>query len=117
MNSIKRRRYHVTRSPHLHRQAGVHGQALWRYIKSMALPLRRDIWANHLPILLPKSGEVNTYVHIWVYKDAADRATKRAAMQADPDWQMYLQKSGEAGYLLAQRNNLMNPAPFAPLNH
>ncbi|MEA2740682.1 MAG: hypothetical protein QOH05_3989, partial [Acetobacteraceae bacterium] len=66
--------------------------------------------------LITESGEVNTYVHIWVYKDAADRAAKRAAMGADPEWQVYLQKTGEAGYLIGQRNNLMNPAPFAPIN-
>ncbi len=29
--------------------------------------------------LITESGEVNTYVHIWVYQDAADRATRRAA--------------------------------------
>jgi hypothetical protein len=65
--------------------------------------------------LITESGEVNTYVHIWAYEDAADRAKKRAAMQADPEWQTYLQKSGEAGYLLAQKNSLMTPAPFATI--
>jgi hypothetical protein len=64
--------------------------------------------------LITESGEVNTYVHIWAYKDAADRAAKRAAMGADPEWQIYLQKTGEAGYLIGQRNNLMTPAPFHP---
>jgi hypothetical protein len=37
-------------------------------------------------------------------------------MSADPDWQVYLQKTGEAGYLLGQKNNLMTPASFAPIN-
>jgi hypothetical protein len=69
-----------------------------------------------LAYLITESGEVNTYVHIWVYKDAADRATRRAAMQADPEWQVFMQKNAEAGYLIAQRNNLMTPAPFAPIN-
>src|ERR1700690_3772577 len=68
-----------------------------------------------LAYLITETGEVNTYVHIWVYKDAADRATKRAAMAADPEWQIYVQKGAEAGYLIAQRNNLMNDAPFAPI--
>jgi hypothetical protein len=68
-----------------------------------------------LAYLITESGEINTYVHIWVYKDAADRATKRAAMQADPDWQLYLQKTGEAGYLIKQENKLMTPASFAPI--
>ena len=65
--------------------------------------------------LVTESGDNNTYVHIWVYKDAADRAAKRAAMGADPEWQAYLQKTGEAGYLIQQKNSLMNDAPFAPL--
>ena len=68
-----------------------------------------------LAYLLTETGDVNSYVHIWVYEDAADRAKKRAAMQADPEWQAYLEKSGEAGYLLSQENKLMTPASFAPL--
>lgn len=62
--------------------------------------------------LITESGEINTFVHGWIYKDAADRSAKRAAMQADPEWQAYLKMNAEAGYLLAQRNNLMTPAPF-----
>jgi hypothetical protein len=68
-----------------------------------------------LAYLITETGEVNTYIHIWVYKDAADRAAKRAAMQADPEWHVFMQKGAEAGYLIAQRNNLMNDAPFAPI--
>jgi hypothetical protein len=65
-----------------------------------------------LAYLITESGEVNTYVHIWVYEDAGDRAKKRAAMQADPAWQAFLTASTEAGYLIKQENNLMTPAPF-----
>jgi hypothetical protein len=77
-------------------------------------PQKRHL-GEPLAYLITESGEVNTYVHIWVYKDAADRAAKRGAMQADPEWQVYLQKSEAAGYLISQRNNLMIPAGFAPL--
>ncbi len=59
-----------------------------------------------------ETGDVNSYVHVWVYKDAADRAAKRAAMAADPDWQDYLRRSGEAGYLVSQVNKHMVPAEF-----
>jgi hypothetical protein len=68
-----------------------------------------------LAYLVAESGELNTYVHIWVYKDAADRAAKRAAMQADPEWQVFMRKGLEAGYLIKQENKLMTPAPFAPV--
>jgi hypothetical protein len=78
-------------------------------------PQKRHL-GEPLAYLVTESGEVNSYVHIWVYRDAADRAAKRAAMSADPEWQVYVQKSGEAGYLISQRNNLMTPAPFAPIS-
>jgi hypothetical protein len=59
-----------------------------------------------------ETGDVNSYVHVWVYEDAADRAKKRAAMQADPDWQAYLERSAEAGYLLSQENKILTPTSF-----
>jgi len=68
-----------------------------------------------LAFLITETGPLNTYMHIWCYEDAADRARKRAAMQADPDWQAYLAESAKAGYLINQENKLMTPASFAPL--
>lgn len=65
--------------------------------------------------LVTETGDVNTYVHIWVYDDAADRMAKRARLNADPEWQTYLQMNAEAGYLLKQESKLMTPAPFAPI--
>lgn len=57
-------------------------------------------------------GELNTYTHVWAYESHADREKKRAAMQADPDWQTFLKVSREAGNLVAQRNQVMVAAPF-----
>lgn len=59
-----------------------------------------------------ETGDVNSYVHIWCFDDAADRARKRARMTDDPDWQAYLAKSAEAGYLVRQENKILTPAPF-----
>lgn len=59
-----------------------------------------------------ETGNPNSYVHVWVYKDAADRAARRAAMQADPEWQAYLKKSAEAGYLIRQENKLLVAVDF-----
>jgi NIPSNAP protein len=78
------------------------------------VPQKRHL-GEPLAYLITESGEVNTFVHMWVYQDAADRAARRAAMGADPEWQVYLQKNAEAGYLVKQKNNLMTPAPFAPI--
>lgn len=78
-----------------------------------------DVQRRHLgePLayMQTETGDVNSYVHIWVYEDAADRARKRAALQADPAWVDYLARSAEAGYLVSQRNQLMTPVPFFKL--
>ena len=59
-----------------------------------------------------ETGDVNSFVHIWAYESAADRDQRRAVMQADPDWQGYLQKSAEAGYLISQETKILVSAPF-----
>ena len=68
-----------------------------------------------LAYLQTETGNVNSYLHIWVYKDAADRAAKRAALQADPEWGKYLAMSAEAGYLISQENSLKTEVPFFKL--
>ena len=68
-----------------------------------------------LAYLYAESGDLNTIVHIWAYEDAADRAKRRAAMAADPEWQNYLRLSAEAGYLQEQTTKLMIPTKFAPI--
>jgi hypothetical protein len=68
-----------------------------------------------LAYMYAESGDVNTVVHQWGYEDAADRAKRRAAMFADPEWQLYLQKLNESGYLLEQKTSLMIPAKFCPI--
>ena len=65
-----------------------------------------------LAYLQTETGDVNSYMHIWVYEDATDRAAKRAAMQKDPDWIAYGVKSAEGGYLMSQTNVLMTEVPF-----
>lgn len=76
-------------------------------------------WAVHRrhlgePLLfaVTETGNVNSYVHIWVFESAADREQKRARLQQDPEWSSYLQKSAEAGNLISQTNAILKPTPF-----
>jgi hypothetical protein len=96
-------------------------------IKAGVVPAHLDIYEKHgfaaqsrhlgkpFAYLFTESGEVNTLVHMWLYDDVADRAKKRAAMAADPEWQNYLRLNNEAGYVVSQHNNLMLPTKFAPI--
>jgi hypothetical protein len=66
------------------------------------------------PVLygVTETGPINTYVHVWGYQSAADREQRRAAMQADPEWQAFLKKSAEAGNLIAQENRILTGVSF-----
>ncbi|MDR6660723.1 hypothetical protein J2W51_003293 [Tardiphaga robiniae] len=59
-----------------------------------------------------ETGNVNSYMHIWVYDSAADREAKRQALQKDPAWADYLKISAEAAYLISQENQLMTSVSF-----
>jgi hypothetical protein len=64
--------------------------------------------------MFAESGAMNSLVHQWVYKDAGDREKRRAAMAADPEWQIYVKKLSESGLLMDQQTSLMVPAKFSP---
>jgi hypothetical protein len=76
-------------------------------------PVQRRHLGDPLAFLVTETGDVNSFVHIWIYKDAGDREARRNAMKQDPAWSAYLAKSAEAGYLLRQETQLMTPAAFA----
>jgi NIPSNAP len=59
-----------------------------------------------------ETGDVNAYVHLWRFRDAADRERKRTALYTDQAWLQYRQRSAEAGYQTEQTNTLLRPAPF-----
>ena len=55
-------------------------------------------------------GPLNQIIHMWAYDDFADRAARRAAMQADPAWQAFLPDA--RAMLVSQESRFLNPAPF-----
>jgi len=65
--------------------------------------------------LMPETGNVNAFTHIWCYKDAADREQRRAEMKADPAWIEYIQLTADAAYYQHQENHLMHDSPFMSL--
>ena len=81
-------------------------------VSPSSFPAQKRILGEPLIYAQVETGDVNSFVHIWSYKDAADRATRRAQMAADPEWQAYLKKSAEAGYLVSQTNKLLMPVPL-----
>ncbi len=65
--------------------------------------------------LTTETGNVNQYIHIWAYENAADREKRRAAMWADLEWLAYTEEVGKLGALESQENRLMTPVSFFPI--
>lgn len=57
-----------------------------------------------------EAGPLNQIVHLWAYEDLNERAQRRAALAADPQWQSYVRKM--LPLLQAQESRLLAPAPF-----
>jgi hypothetical protein len=75
-----------------------------------------DIQCRHLgdPLFygLAETGDVNSYVHLWAYENAADRDARRAALYNDPGWLAYRETGAEKGWQVSQANTLLRPASF-----
>jgi hypothetical protein len=101
-----------------HRTYTVRPGTMSRHLKiyeTYGFEVQKKYLGEPLVYLVTESGELDTFVHIWVYQDATDRTARRAALQADPAWQTYLAKKAEAGCVIKQKNKLMTPAEFAPI--
>ena len=60
-------------------------------------------------------GTQNQVVHLWGYESMADREQRRNAMEADPAWASYRQKSAASGNLQYQGNKILKSVSFSPL--
>ena len=60
-------------------------------------------------------GTLNQVVHVWKYASQADRERRRDALMADPDFQVYLQKSRELGAHQHQECRVLKSTSFSPL--
>ena len=57
-------------------------------------------------------GNLNQVIHMWAYKDLAERAERRENLWASKPWNKYAAKNGV--HLLNQENRILIPAPFSP---
>ena len=80
------------------------------------LPVQKRHIGEPVGYFVSEIGELNQLVHIWKYESLSDRERKRAAMEADPEWTAYRKRSAEAGYLIAQKNQILKSVPFSPLS-
>lgn len=77
------------------------------------LPLQARYLGEPIGFFTSDTGMLNRVIHLWGYRDAADREARRAALLGDEAWQAFLRESAAAGYLVSQESVLLTPVPFS----
>ena len=84
--------------------------------EKMGLAAQRRILGEPVLYASTEVGDLNSFVHVWAYKDLADRTTRRAALAADPEWQAFIKSARELGAIIAQENTILVAASFFKLS-
>ena len=87
--------------------------ATGRYFKlygEKGLAVQKRILGHLVGYYATEVGELNQVIHLWAYDSLDDRATRRAALWADPEWLAYIAEAG--GLVLKQENQILPAAPF-----
>ena len=57
-------------------------------------------------------GELHKIVHLWAYRDHAEREERRQRLLADDRWREYVKKVRPM--IVSQQNKILIPAAFSP---
>ena len=55
-------------------------------------------------------GPLNQIVHMWAYRDLADREARRGKLAADPAWGKFLERA--TPLMDRMENKILRPAPY-----
>lgn len=78
-----------------------------------ALELQRRLLGRLLGYFTTEVGTLNCVVHLWGYDNFEDRSIRRAALNAEPIWQQYLQRIRPM--LASMENRILLPTAFSPI--
>ncbi len=79
------------------------------------LPIHIRHLGQPIGIFTTDVGTVNQVVFFWGFESQADRERRRNALEADPDWVSYRQKSAEAGNVQHQESKIIRSTKFSPM--
>jgi hypothetical protein len=77
------------------------------------IELQLQYLGNLLGAFTTDAGSLSTYTHLWGYESYAERAERRANLQADERWQDFLTRLQPL--LHTQQNRILIPTSFSPI--
>jgi hypothetical protein len=85
-------------------------QAWLAKYESEGLPIQKKHLGQFLGLWVTEIGEMHQTVMMWAYDGLADRETRRAAMELDPDWRRYIGEIWEMEAIRAQEVKILRQA-------
>ena len=83
-----------------------------RLYEAEGLAIQRPTLGRMVGYFSSEIGVLHQMVHLWAYRDLAERTERRAKLNADPRWKSYVLKI--RSLQISQENKILIPAPFSP---
>jgi hypothetical protein len=83
-----------------------------RRYEAEGLAIQRATLGRLVGYFSTEAGPLNQIVHLWAYRDFAERTERRARLSSDPRWQEYVKTVRPL--IVTQENKILIPAAFSP---
>lgn len=90
--------------------------ALKRFLtlyEAKGLALQTEHLGRLVGYFTSETGELNQVVHLWAFDSLQDRAKRREALWADPEWVAYADQV--LPWIVHMETRLLSPTSFSPL--
>ena len=79
------------------------------------LPLQEKHLGTLLGFFTTECGNLHQVVFMWRYESMADREERRAALDANPDWQQFISEVWDMDAIQSQEIKFLKPVSFSPV--
>ncbi len=83
-----------------------------RLYEAEGLAIQRSMLGRLIGYFHTEIGPQNEIVHLWAYRDHAEREERRQRLLADDRWRAYVKKIRPM--IVSQQNKILIPAAFSP---
>ena len=86
---------------------------LVKLYETEGIELQKSILGQLVAVFTTDVGALSTYTSLWAYDSYAQREERRAQLQANDDWKVFLTKIQPL--IHTQQNRILVPTAFSPL--
>ena len=79
------------------------------------LPIQKEYLGTFLGLFTTEIGNLHQVAFMWGYESLGDREKRRAAMEADPRWDQFMNEVWELEAIQTQEIKMLRPAGFSPI--